>query len=337
MNSKFLLLVIIVTLCVLGLYQLTKAGRHAYPEFQFTEGQIAEYDILAPFDFPVYKTEELVQEEYAAKLAQVGKPYWMSPDVEFEAYSSLDRLFALIYEAADSSDPGAVALSARQQGFLLDNPVLMLTGDKQRISSSHARIKAALEDLYKAGIYSGISGDSIRVETESGTQQRSLARYFELAEAKRLILQKLEPSLALLVDKNASKLIQANLVLDTESYEEQKKQIFDSIDRVSGMVKQNEVIIRLNQRLKQEDINKVNSLSLEYQALGERKSTLMQWLGFMGLLLFILVVVYAFNTHYWLSTAREEHGFAGAVVLNAGFVVIILAALLTNDNRKSVV
>jgi len=207
----------------------------------------------------------------------------------------------------------------------------MLTGDKQRISSSHARIKAALEDLYKAGIYSGISGDSIRVETESGTQQRSLARYFELAEAKRLILQKLEPSLALLVDKNASKLIQANLVLDTESYEEQKKQIFDSIDRVSGMVKQNEVIIRLNQRLKQEDINKVNSLSLEYQARGERKSTLMQWLGFMGLLLFILVVVYAFNTHYWLSTAREEHGFAGAVVLNAGFVVIILAALLTND------
>lgn len=331
MNSKFLLLVIIVTLCVLGLYQHTKAGRHAYPEFQFTEGQIAEYDILAPFDFPVYKTEEQVQEEYAAKLAQVGKPYWMSPDVEFEAYSSLDRLFALIYEAADSSDPGAVALSARQQGFLLDNPVLMLTGDKQRISSSHARIKAALEDLYKAGIYSGISGDSIRVETESGTQQRSLARYFELAEAKRLILQKLEPSLALLVDKNASKLIQANLVLDTESYEEQKKQIFDSIDRVSGMVKQNEVIIRLNQRLKQEDINKVNSLSLEYQARGERKSTLMQWLGFMGLLLFILVVVYAFNTHYWLSTAREEHGFAGAVVLNAGLVVIMLAALLTND------
>ena len=97
------------------------------------------------------------------------------------------------------------------------------------------------------------------------------------------------------------------------------------------MVKQNEVIIRLNQRLKQEDINKVNSLSLEYQARGERKSTLMQWLGFMGLLLFILVVVYAFNTHYWLSTAREEHGFAGAVVLNAGFVVIMLAALLTND------
>ena len=192
MNSKFLLLVIIVTLCVLGLYQLTKAGRHAYPEFQFTEGQIAEYDILAPFDFPVYKTEEQVQEEYAAKLAQVGKPYWMSPDVEFESYSSLDRLFALIYEAADSSDPGAVALSARQQGFLLDNPVLMLTGDKQRISSSHARIKAALEDLYRRAF------TQASAETASGgnRERRSSAawRYFELAEAKRLILQKLEPS-----------------------------------------------------------------------------------------------------------------------------------------------
>lgn len=331
MSSKFILLTVIITLSVVGLYQLTKASRQDYPEFQFSEGQIAEYDILAPFDFPVFKTEDQVQEEYSAKLAQAGKPYLLSPDVEFEAYSSLDRLFDLIYEAADSSDPGAVALSGRQQGFQLDNPGLLLTGDKQRIAASHARIKEALEQLYRAGIYAGISGDSIRVKTDGGTQQRSLTRYFELAEAKRLILQKLEPSLAMLVDNNAGKLILANLVVDADSYAELQKQLLDSIDRVSGMVRQNEVIIRLNQRLNQEDINKMNSLAREYQARGERKSTLLQWLGFMGLLLFILIVVFTFNLHYWLSPLLEEHGLAGAAVLNAGFLAIILAALLTND------
>ncbi len=331
MNSKFVLLIIIVTLCVVGLYQLTNASRQTYPEFQFSEGQIAEYDILAPFDFPVLKTEEQVQKEYAEKLAQEGKPYLLSPDVEFEAYSNLDRLFDLIYEAAESSDPGAVVLSGRQQGFQLDNPGLLLTGDKQRIAAAHARIKAALEELYKAGIYAVIAGDSIRVTTENGLQLRSRGRYFELAEAKRLILQKLEPSLAMLVEKNSSKLILANLVVDTESYAVRQKEVMDSIDRVSGMIRQNEVIIRLNQRLNQEDINKMNSLAREYQTRGERKSSLLQWLSFMGLLVYILVVVFTFNLHYCLSPLREDHGIVGAAVLNAGFLVLILVTLLTSN------
>lgn len=330
MNSKYVLLIIIVTLCLVGLYQLTSAGKQSYPEFPFSAGQIAEYDILAPFDFPILKTEEQIQEEYSQKLAEAGKQYMLSPNVEFEAYSNLDKLFELIYEAAESSDPGAVVLSARQQGYQLDNPGLLLTGDKPRIAASYARIKTALEDLYKAGIYTAVNGDSIQVITDKGIKKSSLARYFEIQEAKRLIMQKLEPSLAMLVDKNSTKLILANLVVDTESYAEVQKQVLDSIDKVSSMVRANEVIIRRNQRLNPEDINKMNSLAREYQARGESKSSLLQWLSFLGLILFVVLVVYTFNLYYCHTPLSKEHGILGAVVLNAGFLVLSLAAIITS-------
>lgn len=331
MNSKYVLLIMIATLCVVGIHQLTSAGGQSYPEFKFSVGQIAEYDILAPFDFPILKTERQVQEEYAQKLAEAGKPYSLSPDVEFEAYSNLDQLFDLIYEASESSDPGAVVLSARQQGFQLDNPGLLLSGDKRRIAAAHARIKQALEELYQAGIYRGLTGENVLVATGAGLQKRSLARYFELDEANRLILQKLEPLQALLVEKNSAKLVLANLVVDAEAFAAIQKQVLDAIDPASGLVQQNEVIIRRNQRLTQEDIIKMDSLTREYQARGERKSSLLQWLGIMGFLLFVLLIILTFNLYYWHTPLREEYGLGGAAVLNSGFLFLILAALLTNN------
>lgn len=329
MNSRYILITIIATLCAVGLHQMTNAGRKAYPDFQLSEGQVAEFDILAPFDFPILKTEAQIQAEYSQKLAQMVQPYMLSPDVEFEAYSNLDRFFGLIYEAAESSDPGAVVLSARQQGYQLERSGLLLTGDKTRIASSQTRVKRALEELYKAGIYSAVNGDSIMLNTDRGVEKNSLARHFNIEEAKRLILQRLEPSLAMLVELNADKLILPNLVVDAQSYSKEQQRLFDSIDPVEGMVKQNEAIIRRNQRLTQEDVNKVRSLAREYEARGERRSILNQWLGVMGLLLVMLAVFFTFNIHLWHTPVKETYGTAGVIVLNAGLLGQILFTLLT--------
>lgn len=48
---------------------------------------------------------------------------------------------------------------------------------------------------------------------------------------------------------------------------------------MAGIVLQNEIIIRKNQRITEEDINKINSLVREYKARGERRTSLMKWLS----------------------------------------------------------
>lgn len=222
-------------------------------------------------------------------------------------------------------------MSARQQGYQLVNPGMLFSKDQNRMDSSRESIKRTMETLYRAGIYADIDADSIKVTTDKSTQKRSLAQFFKREEARRLSLQKLEPTLAILVEQNSDKLIIPNLLVDTQNYADLQAELLASIDPVMGMVKQNEVIVRQKQKLNEEAINKLNSLTQEYQSRGDSRSSLLQWLSFLGLLFFILVVVLTFNLYMCHTPLEEEHGLVGAAMLNAGFLLQILAAVFARQ------
>jgi putative nucleotidyltransferase with HDIG domain len=325
-----MLITVIATLCIAGLFQLTTTGKQDYPEYQLRLGQIAEFDLVAPFDFPIMKTEDQLQQEYLQGLARIGKPYMLSPDVEFEAYSNLDKLFELLFDASTNKDPGAVAINARQQGFRLEYVSPELVGGGGRIGNAYNAIRRALREVYEVGVYEGITADSILVAAGNGYQKRNLSRYFEINEAKRLILAKLEPVQAILVENNWEELILANLVVDAAQYGRLQQEVREKINPIAGMVSQNELVIRKNQRLTEQDINKMNSLAREYKARGERKSLVMQWLSFMGLLLYIFVILFTFNLYFWHTPLRDAHGGASALILNLGYVLLVLMAMITN-------
>ncbi len=333
MNAKYLLLIIVVTLCGVGLYQLVNASRQTYPEFKFTAGQIAGYDIRAPFDFPILKTDEQLEEEYATELERVGKPHMLSADVEFEAYSNLDELFDLVNAASQSGDRREVFRRAGQQGFTLDNPGLVIPKNRRLISEYYSTIKNEMARLYQEGVYTALRGDSIAVNEDGEPRKRNLGEYYDLAEAREQTLLHLSSARfpKTLVELNADKLIMANLVLDSDKYEEVKKQVAASIDPVSGWVRHNELVISKDQRLTQADIDKINSLTREYQARGDRKSPLLQWLGFLGLLLFVASIISAFTLYYYHSPLHADHGYVGAAVLNGGLLLLIMMAILTHN------
>ncbi|MDY0111632.1 MAG: hypothetical protein RBR57_01785, partial [Candidatus Syntrophosphaera sp.] len=99
MKTKYVLVTIITALCIIGLFQLFYDGGEGYPEYHLSVGQIADFDLVAPFDFQILKSDEQLQEEYAEAISQADKPYTFSPDVEFEAYRNLDQLFDYIWQA----------------------------------------------------------------------------------------------------------------------------------------------------------------------------------------------------------------------------------------------
>lgn len=331
MKSKHVLVAIVTALCVAGLYQLTLANRQKYPDYPYSAGQVAEYDILAPFDFPILKTEDQVQKEYELKLAQAGKPYMLSEDAEFDAYIDLNRLFDLIYEASGSQDPETAVLRARQQGFQLENSEQLLGMDLKRVAAAHAAIKRNLENLYQAGIYENVEGDSVLVNSEKGIQKRSLSRFFEREEAKRLALLRLDSIQATLVDANSTKLIVPNLVVDTQKYAQMQDSLKASIDPVEGTLREGEAIVRRGQKLGDDDINKLASLSQEYRVRGEHRSAFLQLLGFISLLAYSFAVVFAFNLHLMQLPLREGDGNLGVLFLNAGLLIQALFSLITSQ------
>lgn len=331
MRSKHVLVAIITALCVAGLYQIILANRQRYPDYPYSAGQVAEYDILAPFDFPILKTEAQIQREYENKLAQVGRPYKLSEDPEFDAYSDLNRLFDLIYEASGSQDPEAAALKARQQGFQLEGMEQLLNLDLKKVAAAHDTIKRNLETLYRAGIYEEVGGDSILVRSERGMQKRSLSRFFDLNEAKRLALQRLDPIQAALVEANSARLIRSNLVIDKQRHAEIQDSLKAGIEPTEGTLREGEAIVRRGQKLSEEDINKLASLSHEHRLRGEHRSAILQLLGFMSLLAYVFAVVFAFNLNLLKVPLRERDGNLGVLYLNLGLLIQVLLALITSQ------
>ncbi|MBW6513638.1 MAG: HDIG domain-containing protein [Candidatus Syntrophosphaera sp.] len=331
MNSKYLLISIIVTICAVGLFQLTGAGRLNYPEYKVSAGQIADFDVVAPFDFPIMKSEEQVQQEYQAELARLGRPHKLDPDVEFAAYSNLDKLFELLYEAASSDDEEALEITARQLGFQLESASLAQIGNPARIRTAYANIRNNLSYAYNVGIYANANSDSILVLDSGGLEKRNAARYFQPEQVLRLVVSRVDAVLARIVAANANTLIKPNLLVDEKAYEELKGEVLEAIDTTSGIVEQNEVVIRKNQRLSEEDIRKLNSLTREYKARGESKSPLMQLLGLLGLLLYVFLTVISFNYNLSQTASEDIRRDHSIIMLNLGFVLLAVMAVVNSQ------
>ena len=330
METKYILIAIITALCIIGLFQLANEGDEGYPEYHLSVGKIADFELVAPFDFQILKSDEQLQEEYAQALRKADKPYTFSPDIEFEAYRNLDQLFNYIWEARENPNPESVIVKAREEGFQLENIYSLLHANEDMINSLYNSVRNILTELYKVGIYQGITGDSVLVVTPTGNKKFPRTRYFEVEEAKRLMKSRMGPMAQnLLLENNLNKLVMPNLVVDAVQYAKLQEEIKKQINPVAGMVLQNEIIIRKNQRITEEDINKINSLVREYKARGERRTSLMKWLSFMGLFIYILACLFAFNLYYWHTPYRETYGNNGTYILNLGFVLSVLMTIIT--------
>ncbi len=330
MRSKYLLISILMALCAVGLHQLGDATGGQYPLYQVSAGQIADFDLVAPFDFPVLKSTEQLQREFEQKLLATGKPYALDPNVEFEVFNNLNRLFDLLFEGSQSDNWESVKLGAQRLGFQLSDAHRPLSADPEKVNAAYNAIRDGLTDIYRVGIYSNINADSVSVVTDSGLQRNSLTRYYQLEQAKRVLTTRYNGILASLVRDNLNQLIRPNLLVNENLYRELQRDIRTSLNPVAGTVLQNEIIVSRNQRLSEDQINKLDSLTREYQNRGVNRPALDQWLSAMGLLLYFFALVLLFNLYLQLPGRLTEKGKPNLLVLNLSLLALIGLAVLNN-------
>lgn len=331
MNSKYLLLTIITTLCIVGLYQYVIAGRINYPEYRVSLGQVADFELLAPFDFPLLKSEAQLEQERRLALAKMDKPYILDPNVLFAVHLSIDELFELLYQAAEDGNLVALKDKAQKAGFQIDETSLALISNPSRLESAHSELKGAVSDIYRIGVYDNILSDNILVVEGSNLEKHSISRYYQLEQAKRKVIGKLrDPGVANLVSDNEGLIFKPNLVVDQAKYSELAEETLRGISLTSGKILQNERIIRKNDRINEEDLNALSSLTQEYKNREIKKSPLQRLLVFTGLLMYIFAILFSFNYHYYQSGLREKKGTASLITLNLGLLILVLLALFSN-------
>jgi putative nucleotidyltransferase with HDIG domain len=314
-----------------ALYQLFAVGRFNHPEFRVSAGQVADFELIAPFDFPIQKTEAQLQQERSQALALVEKPYALDPNILFEAHSSIDNLFELLFDADLSLGAASLVKSAEKAGYKLGEEAVSNLGNADRVEASYRILKEEIGKIYRQGIYDRSPGDSLVFAEGSELRKVRIVRFVELEQARKQVTAKVtDPLAAALLRDNLALWVKPNLQISQEHLKDLSQAAINAISTRSGEVLQNEVIIRKNSRITDEDLVKISSLAEAYREREISKTPLQQMFLSLGLLLYILCVILISNRYFLIWEEHNGVSETNMLTLNLGYLLLVGLAILNN-------
>lgn len=213
------LIFILATLLIT--YVFPRQGKFKY---SFNEGRPWRYGLLtAPFDFPIFKSQQQLQQDQDSILVFYEPYYKIDKAAETEAIAEFD---------ADSNlDPSLSKLERRYIGY----------------------IRNSLLEIYKKGIINSAEYDKIaatkkktlRLREDKEAKTRDLESFYTIKSAYEEIVTKAPSSLEVNVLKAAdvNNYLQENIVYDVVTSDKAKNEFVQQVSPTLGMVQAGERII----------------------------------------------------------------------------------------------
>lgn len=332
MNSKAFIYSLICALAIAALYHLFAFGRYAYPEYRLAVGQVADFELIAPFDFPVLKSEDQLNAERKLAMDKLEAPYSVSAEKEFAAYSMLDKLFNALM-----SDPGATDDSLATLFKKLDvqpnNAFLALANKPEQRAAAYDIAYNAIKRVYEENpVHQITNRDSITVYANNSLRRSSIQRFQTLDSARSSFQTILSgKGYGDFAQWLADILIQPNLQVNSDKYEELKKQASIAVPVETGEVLQNEIVIQKYSKVSEGDIAKLNSYTEALKARDVRRSPLKQMGLSLGMLLYVFIVLLSANYIYPTLVSNKHTSEAVNLPININFVVMSLLAIIIHQ------
>lgn len=328
MNSKYLLIIILAAFVLVGLYHVFAVGRFNYPEFRLKEGQVAETEILAPFDFPILKSSEQLSEEQEESLQALSTPYQLSDEALFEAFSSLDDVWEVIYRHPDLLAE-QLSQELAKAGFKIPAEALKFAGNPKQRDLLYEKLRGQLNALYSQGIYEDLQADSLSLWSQGQESRKPIGEYLSV-DVARDTLAAIIPEARELILSLSEQLIKANIEPNNELRAELGQRRMREIPETEGLVLQNEVIIRKNSRVSQSDIDKLESLQAAFRSRNVGKSVFQQTLVALGMLIYFFTILLLANHYFGVNSQEEKKHLTDFLPVNLGFILLTIFAILTN-------
>lgn len=330
MNSKYILFSICTALIIVGIYQIFAVGKYSYPEYKLKVGQVAETEIIAPFDFPILKPATELAAEQGKAISAMRKPYHLSEDTMFEALSTLDTIYGVLCAFEPPRDQNFLSSELKRNGFDLSPDALQFAMRNSQRDKIYESLRNKLTDLYRKGIYENLYGDSVLIVQDEEPVVKALGTYLNLNEAKADFASA-APEAKSFASQLADQLVKANLVVSEDKMSEFSQRRISAIPQSEGMVLANEVIVRKNSRVSGEEIRKLESLAEAIRGRDLRRSPLQETLLTLGLLLFVFIVVSLANHYFGVQSKEDKIPVADFFPINLGFIILVLLTTASNQ------
>lgn len=331
MNSKSFVYALITAVVIAGLHHIFAAGRFAYPEYRLTEGQVSDMELISPFDFPILKSEEQLKIDRERALEKLHTPFSVSDQVRFDAFSSLDRIFATLRQHPNSSDSEELAAELSKIKAPISPEFLALATNADARERAYSAIYNAISAVYKTPIYDLAAGDSLTLYEGDKLKRVSVDGFQEYSEAKTSFQNTLSRSgYSAFAEQLSENLVHPNLLVDETKYQELKQIAINAVPTQEGEVLQNEIILRKYSRVSKSDLNKLSSLTEAYKARNMTRSPWQRMGLSLGMLLFVLIVLLVTNSAYSLLVPKKLAQDSVELPINLSYVFTALFGVLSN-------
>jgi putative nucleotidyltransferase with HDIG domain len=288
-------------------------------------GEIASYDIIAPYDFLIPRTEQELNEERAEIARRIPSVYRFDDNVLQEAGLKIDGLERLIDSTRNLRLSVDSAIHLLQRQYALDRETLLylLNNSQRKISD---RLRSNLAEVYARGVVDLKNSEYPIIAIMSGNEEtvESIDRLYAVDEAENIVAMGQGKEYRSLVHF----FIRPNLQFDAQGTNERIDEVFANVPKTKGKVLKGEIIAEKHKRVDNETMEKIFALERTYISIGawETVKTLV-FRNILYLAIFFLLFKYDRITHSKLFDGKNLYFIA---LLSAAYVLLGKLTYATN-------
>ncbi len=335
-NSLFFLIAYLV---IINFLPLERKFR-----YEFQKGRPWQHeDLIAPFDFPIYKLPEEIQAEKDSILRHV-KPYFIyNQTVEQQILNQFSKDYQLAWTNFYKQDS---ALRANDYNYRKTTP----RPRKKLFDKYFNLIERKLHFIYQRGVLDPVSMQEVMPKYDENSliviyrdnlaKTYSLGEIFTLKTAYEYLynyleqLKKQNPRNAYIIqffrDMDLNKYIVANLIFSKSKTEELKRQALANISETMGFVQAGERIIYKGEVVDLQKYRILMSLKREYEqsALLGSRNILVLGTAIVVLILLMTLVLFIYN---YKPEVLKDTRQSGLLLLLITLVVVVSSLVIKNN------
>jgi hypothetical protein len=294
-------------------------------------GSIATKDVIAPFDFDIYKPQDRLIAEQERAIASVLPIYKVSENLKFNAQKNLDFIFQHFNDPALSAEE--IHEKLKDNGYPLSEESIDILMDIEVRRKIYTYMSERLSRIFDIGIYPNTyPHKTIKVVRNDQINEYALSRLYSMEESEEHLVENYPDSHQKPVIEDLANLtLIENIIVDQDLTNIEKQRARESVSPTVGKVLRNERIISKNQRITHDDMIKLNSLiraQREREDLTDTGRLLLNTVGIFLLSFILLILVYYLIAIFFSADYLKTPLL---IVLLLSFLLSIIMTIFVNN------
>ncbi len=332
-NRSRLTLLLLISLIISILYFIVSPYRFIPFRYNLTLGQIADKDITAPFEFAIYKSEEMLQKEQDAEVAKVKPIYKVSEDLKFNAQKNLDFIMQQFLEFVIADTLETIDQKLKKNGYQLSSTSIKYLLNNEKRNQLYNILTEEYNRIFNIGIYpSSYTDQKIKIIRGNRITEYSLSRLYSLSEAKDKLLAKFNKVDKKSVAQELSGLILLeNIVIDQDMTRLEAQKAREKVPLTIGKVLKNERIISKNLKISSIDLMKLNSLQKAQKQQNLHKTLLELLISTVGTFIFTFFILLIFYYYLLLFQPPDMSSYFRLVIIGGSVLLSVILTIIVNN------